>query len=170
MKTRKNDFLKNLGFPSPSGDVIEEDGSINEAIILNRLFIEIQGKKVEIGLNPANYDNVFKECSVIGVADCVAHIFGSYLELTDIEENEIFQKSGLMYHPKNSGLKRFGYCCAGFHERHDPAKDDLLVVSIKSILYVKHEGREIFLFKSYGDRFDLILNGESMFKGWEHRF
>jgi hypothetical protein len=174
-KKETKEFFESLGFPDPSLDIIDEDGELNESAILNTLFKEIKDKNVQIKFRPSEEFNL-PEVTINCTPACVVHIWGSYLEVINVSGEEdkdteyLNDEKKSQYHPKNSGRKGFGFCCSVFHENHKPAEDDLLTINVRSLLLITREDKKIFELQEFGDRFNLELNGESMFKGYEDKF
>lgn len=162
---KSNDFMKNLGFPSSSDQIIEDDGSVNEYLVMSQLFELIKGSYVQIGIMAKEVGDItLPATTVTAKAECVMNIFGSYLELIDVSGDQTYLKSKhVLYHPKNSGLDTFGACCANFAQNHNPKSCDLLILNITDILFVKKDDKVIFEYLDLGEHFDLILNGKSLF-------
>ncbi|HEY1041621.1 MAG TPA: hypothetical protein VGE63_02770 [Candidatus Paceibacterota bacterium] len=111
------DFMKGLGFPS------QEEGDLMDDVV-NRF----AGKEVVI---------VNGGAKVVGVLHSPTLIFGNFLNLTQVKEDECtpgILKELHYYHPRNFKpeleKRNFGFVSAGFVQDKDPQKDDLLVVPI----------------------------------------
>ena len=113
------DFMKNLGFPS------NEDSNIFENVI--KCF-----KEKEITL-------INGELKIVGTLHSATLIWGNYLNLTKVKEDECSPdvlEQLHYYHPRNFNpelnpkYRNYGFVNASFVKENDPEKDDLLVVPV----------------------------------------
>ncbi|MDO8470077.1 MAG: hypothetical protein Q7S84_03650 [bacterium] len=153
MRQKQKEYLRTLGFPTSGGkdELIDPaDGTINADVVAKRIFKFARGKRIMV----AFHEEASGPLTVIeGRLDCIANIFGSHLELTQVKllQGDIATLDRIHYQ-RAGERQKFLFCCADFARRHDPSKDDLLVVDISTISHINMDGERIYACVPVGDR------------------